>query len=186
MLPRSYGGGAVRPDIGGYGTHFIMLATCLYRTKGMGPVLELGAGWSSTLMLHNLCHGDRFLLTAESDLGWLKTFEPLVSPYHKLEHVPSWKDWDEVEKHQWSVALVDCAPGEERLDLIRRLKPRCRFIVCHDSETDYGAGGNYQYDLIFPSFKYRTDYRIVRPYTTVVSDHEQIPITPFEATYAPA
>lgn len=165
-----------------FGTYAPVFAALIAKTTG--PILELGAGDNSTPFLHLISRSGRQVVTAETDSAWLKKFENYRSPNHAFHLIvkdPSkkgeyyqwqagWDAWDQIERFNWSVALVDQAPGECRVSTIRRLKGRCTFIVAHDSEEDYGAGGNYGYREMKPLFRYCWEFRRFRPYTMVLSD----------------
>jgi len=175
----------------GYGTHFPILAAAFHRVGG--PVLELGCGDFSTPMLHYLCKGSlpqysHRLVTADMDMEWLAKFREYGSPSHdffligKPEGEPKvtmeiqgWRDWPMIEEHQWGLVFIDCAPGEARHELAIRVANRARLVICHDSETDHGAAGNYQYDKAKAHFKYVTEFRRWRPYTLCLSN-----VAPFE------
>lgn len=146
-------------------THFPILAACVARTSG--PVIELGCGDYSTPMLHLLCK-NRLLVSVESDASWLARYEDLKSPNHELSLVRDWSSASRIEERTWDVALVDHAPGERRVPEIRRLMHRAKFIVVHDTEDP-----GYGYETVLPEFRYRYDYKRLRPWTTVVSMTEE-------------
>lgn len=168
-----------------FGTFFPILAALAARTNG--PILELGAGDHSTPMLHLISRSGRRVVTAETDIQWLQkygtygtanhTFHLIVPDGEKMRNghqlaawQAGWDAWDRIEQEHWSVALVDQAPGECRISTIKRLKGRCEFIIAHDSEEDYGAGGNYGYKEMKPLFKHVWEWRRFQPYTLVLSD----------------
>jgi hypothetical protein len=151
-----------------YATHAPILAQALMQTDG--PVFEFGAGWGSTPLLHALCRW-RKLTTYETNVEWLQKFLPLKNTYHELLPMHDWQKFmDENPNLRMSLALVDCQPGEMRAPLIRWLRDKCTYVVVHDTETDYATGADYKYEPEFKLYKYRADYRFMRPYTTVVSD----------------
>lgn len=167
-----------------YTTHVPILAQAVLMTKG--PVLEFGAGWGSTPLLHALCRGRR-LITYETLGPWLKKFERLSSEFHTLLHVAGWKEVMEATlPERVGVAFVDCEPGEARAPLINWLRDKCDLVVVHDTEKDWGVGADYKYEAIFSKYKHRADYRFLRPYTTVVSEVMQFPIDPDEETWMPS
>lgn len=172
--------------LGDYGSHFPILAAAVARTKG--PVLELGSGDWSTPMLHYMCKAQgRYLLTADNNLEWLRKFSAYATPgTHELQHVADWAQWDMIEAvGQWGVAFVDCAPGEARHQLIRRLAGRAHFIVAHDSERDYDTGANYKYELVTSLFRYVSEWRRYRPYTLILSDVETFEIKECDRVWRP-
>jgi len=152
-----------------YGSHYVALAAAICRCTSSSPVLELGCGDGSTLLLHEMCRGVRTLVSADTDESWLNRFSFLRRPWHKFHLVQDWSSFSEIEQHDWSVALVDHAPGERRVEEIARLRDRCEFVVVHDTEKDLGVGTDYGYEPVFDTFKYITEYRLFRPYTVVVS-----------------
>lgn len=167
-----------------YGTHFPVLAATVARTNG--PVLELGMGDFSTPLLHLMCK-NRFLLSMESDRTWADKFMQFTTENHHISCTNEWEKWlTQMSPNVfWSVVLVDCAPGEERHKLALRLKDKAQFIICHDSEKDYGAGGNYMYEKIVPEFKHVSEYRYLRPYTLILSNFEKFEIDPVEGLWVP-
>ena len=160
-----------------YGTHFIPLAAAVARTTG--PVLELGMGDHSTPLLHLMCH-DRLLVSADSNPRWMSRYEAFRSPTHHLHAVGDWREWRVPEQHDWAVCFIDCAPTEQRHELITRLQDRARFIVVHDTETDVESANVLGFEESLARFKHRSDYRVFRPFTTVVSDVEPFVLTEAE------
>ena len=82
-----------------------------------------------------------------------------------------------------AVAFVDCSPVIRRVELVERLQGHARFIVVHDTETepDQVAATVYAFEGVFARFRFRTDYRVFKPFTTILSDE-----SPFELTAAEA
>lgn len=142
----------------GVSSHFPVLAAAVARTSG--PVLELGCGWGSTPMLRLMCSG-RKLESYDNSEAWAKSMSAV--------YVPRWDKWEPKEPH-YSVAFVDCSPGEERRHLMMRLKGRATFIVAHDHEA--GPAAAYFYEYITPQFKYVEVYRVLRPHTLILSDEQ--------------
>lgn len=163
---------------GDYGSHIPILAAAVAQTTG--PVLELGAGDSSTPMLHYMCKGmGRGLVTFDNDPKWVLRFAEYNGKTHMVCGVcPPWTM--SVEKPEcwypsqgfdrWGVAFVDCAPAEIRTPLIQRLKDLADLIVVHDSEAKYG------YERVIPEFKYVSEFRRFRPYTLVLSNYRSFDI----------
>lgn len=156
-----------------HGTHLPLLVAAVARTTG--DVLELGCGNYSTLVLHELCKAlNRRLWTYDSDPAWLDQFMHLASDGHQL--FPVDKDhWDSAAIHRpWGCAFVDHAGpdsgrGERRIVEIGRLAKWADAIVVHDTEE---AG--YGYEPTLARFTYRMDYKIVRPWTSVVSNRMDV------------
>ena len=145
-----------------YATHVPVLAAAI-AAAGPGPVLELGAGNFSTPVLHAMCAAmGRSLLTLENNPTWLERFVSFRSTTHRVEFVA---DWDQaVPADRWAVVFVDHAPGERRIIDIEKLREMCEVMVVHDTE-DVGYG----YGPAFSKFTYRTDYKRMTPWTTMLS-----------------
>ena len=156
----------------GYGSHFPMVALAVQETDC--AVLELGAGWWSTPMLHELCRASgRYLLTVETKPDWLALFEQFRSPEHELLLVSeddAGLDRVPIEGRLWGCAFVDHAPGTRRVRDIERLRKHAALIVVHDTEEK-----GYGYEPLLSSFKHRRDYGVFHPRTTIVSDMRPIP-----------
>jgi hypothetical protein len=164
-------------SLGDYYSHYPVLAAAVAMTKG--PVLELGCGLGSTLMLHHMCtKTGRLLLTADHDKAWLEKFRPGYESegVHEFVHVSNWHEWYLTGIHghknfpRWGVVFVDCAPGGDRIMLIERLKDHADLILAHDSERDHGTGANYGYEKVTPLFRYVSEFRRARPYTLIMSN----------------
>jgi len=146
----------------GYLTHLPLLAVAATITTG--PVLELGAGFGSTLMLHGLCGAcGRRLVTLESDQSWLGMFIPYRRPWHEIKHVEDFKNLPEYDM-EWGLALVDHGIAEQRGQSVEALQ-HVPLIVVHDTCHPM----LYNYDSVLGGFKYRFDYKVVGPMTTLVS-----------------
>ena len=169
-------------------SHYPILAACTAGTEG--PILELGCGEGSTPMLHYIAiMQNREILSVDSDPTWLEKYSAYRCPRHQFQLVPpstdatlclqyqrekAWREWRGAEsRERWGLAFIDCAPGEIRWELMIRLANRATVLVAHDSETDYKAGGNYQYAKALPSFKYVAEWRRWRPYTLIGSNYAQ-------------
>lgn len=150
--------------IDGYATHYAVLAACVARTQG--PVLELGCGNYSTPMLHLMCR-DRKLVSLDNTPEWLSNFSELRTPRHEIHQVDRWDDCKWIDEGFWDVVFVDHSPPERRILELRRLMHRARYIVVHDTEDPC-----YLYESVFPDFKHRYDYRLLDPWTTVLSNFE--------------
>jgi hypothetical protein len=160
-----------------YGTHFVPLAAAVARTSG--AVLELGMGDHSTPLLHLLCR-DRLLISADSSARWVERYAAFRSASHQLHAVDDWDRWHVIEEQAWAVAFVDCSPAELRVELVERLQGRAHFIVVHDTDPDLESSDAFAFGAALDRFKFRSDYRVFRPATTVVSDVESFLLTDAE------
>ncbi len=147
----------------GYFSHVPLLAAAVLNTTG--PVLELGAGLGSTLMLHGLCGSlGRQLTTLESDRSWILKFVALTRPWHTVKEVVNFRDLSEY-KEPWGLAFIDHGIMEEREDSIRALQ-HVPIIVVHDTCHPW----LYGYEPLLSLFMYRWDWQVNGPRTSVVSN----------------
>ena len=154
----------------GYGTHLPMVVAALGATQG--PVLEMGAGYWSTPFLHQLCY-DRELVTFEPEEDWRARFEEMIETSRRnraigrggIEGGCRHSFVTEVPQgRSWSVVLVD-GPVETRapaLDLDSEI------FVVHDTEPREVRF--YSYGARFDRFKYRRDFQIGMPHTSLLSN----------------
>lgn len=125
-----------RNDVGydPYSTNQQAVVYALMKTQG--PVIELGSGYYSTPILHEICKGQkRLLMTFDNSPEWLIKFDHLKSDLHSIAIV---EDWNKLlagfNEGAIGVALVDQWPIEQRLLWIQKLLPVTDIIVCHDAE----------------------------------------------------
>lgn len=135
-----------------------------------GPVLELGAGLGSTLLLHGLCGiSKRKLVTLETDELWLRKFMNFGRSWHEFRLVDSYLDLPEYQQ-KWGLSFVDHGIAEQRGQSVLKLRDISDIIVCHDT-CHYFL---YGYEPVLSAFKYRWNYKPhglggSNPMTTVVS-----------------
>ena len=152
--------------LGGFATHLPLLAASVAHTTG--AVLEIGCGGYSTPILHALCSTmGRELVSLEGDPECYEILKRFNRGSHKVVFVP---DWNKVEiARPWAVALVDHAPGLDRIVKIQALKPHARIIIAHDTEHR-----SYNYEPTFATFKFRVEWRPYSPWTCAVSDVDNL------------
>lgn len=157
---------------GSYFTHVPLLAAAMQKTTG--PVLELGAGLGSTLVLHGLCAAmGRELLTLESDAAWLQRFANFGRSWHQLRQVDTFIGLPEYQR-EWGLALVDHGVMEQRGRTVLELR-HVPVILCHDTCHFF----LYGYEPALSTFKYRWNYKPhglegTNPMTTAVSDQMEV------------
>lgn len=145
-------------DTGYYYTHAPILAAAMTITKG--PVLELGSGLGSTLMLHGLCGAmGRKLVTLESDEAWMSKFMNLGRTWHRFRFVNDFFDLPEY-RQEWGLAFVDHGiAGDMQAALIRGYSitelQDVPVLVVHDTCFPW----LYNYDESMKLFRYRWDWR---------------------------
>jgi hypothetical protein len=145
-----------------YQTHQPLLVACMGLTQG--PVLELGCGNGSTLLLHSMCGvAGRSLTTFESNEKWIKGFETLRREWHAIRLVDKWLGLPEYYM-SWGLVLVDHSIASQRGRTIDELK--ADIIVAHDSHRER----NCRYTVRFEKYKYRYDYKRLKPWTTAISN----------------
>lgn len=163
-------------------THLRLLVAAFMRTQG--DVLELGCGWYSTPVLHELCRAaGRRLLTFDNQPYWLPPFMPFASKGHELKQI-GW--WQEMYEHfppdaHFGMAFVDQGQPIEREYAVRRLLAArvVDVFVMHDTEEGHAYGYDRLLGLArYPGkeeeggglFKYQWTDRSQAVWTTVASN----------------
>lgn len=123
-------------------SHQRSLLAAMMRTQG--PILELGVGWYSTTLIHEVAQAQkRLALTLDNNAHWLAQFKALESDLHYLELVEWWGDvlkhTDRISRH-WGVCFVDNGQPAEREYLARSLRTMVDVFVFHDTEEGHAYG----------------------------------------------
>lgn len=131
----------------GYGSHRPLLWEALEATKDSQlPVIELGAGDSSTSFLIEYCkENKRRFFSCDSQKEWADKYGSIFI-----------SDWDKMNWNTgYSVCLLDLSPGDYRK--IALMKIRADIIVIHDSEPPGWNASDYKVRPLFSKFKYLKD-----------------------------
>lgn len=148
----------------GWSTHNTILIKTVTLSKG--KVLEIGAGPFSTPLLHWICKERGLkLVTLESNPDYYKFARQFQSGLHRIRQVENLDDFP-INEH-WGVVFIDhdFKNRKRGLDAVK-FKDNADFIVLHDTEEEQ----NYRYDITWPHFKYRYDWKECSPWTSVVSN----------------
>jgi hypothetical protein len=136
-------------------------------TLSEGDVLELGTGYFSSLVLKWLAEvSGRNVYAYESGERWYRKAKVKESKHYKVFYTPSY-DNAPIERH-WGMALIDHAPDSRRTNEIERLANYVDYMVIHDTNKELDK--RYHYSKIWNLFKYRYDFELYYPSTTVVSN----------------
>ena len=148
-----------------YSSHIPVLIKALRMTNG--AVLEMGAGFFSTPVIHWLCVPHRrYVTTLESNTQFLDLAMNFKDTYHRVQSV---KDWEAAEiDGNWGMAFIDHDPAGKRRRDIARLADCAGLIVLHD--TSPAQGHSFGYAEIYPLFKYVYHYWDVFPGTSMLSN----------------
>lgn len=139
-----------------FGTHLPLLAAVIAKA-GPGAVLEVGTGHSSAPLISEMCKAmGRGWLVHDTDPAWLELLVAL-EPHAMVQMV---------NVGSCAVALVDCV-GWDRVKWLQHLRDRAEFIVVHD--TDNPSGDLKEMTDYLDTFTHRYDYKVMTPWTTVVS-----------------
>ena len=138
-----------------FGTHLPLLASVIAIARP-GAVLEVGTGHSSAPLIAEMCKATRRMhFVSEESSYWVSAVLDLAP---RLIDFPS--------DLSCAVAFVDCS-GWDRLKWIRHLRDVAEFIVVHD--TDNPSGDLKEMTDYLDTFTHRYDYKVMTPWTTVVS-----------------
>ncbi|CAF2755343.1 unnamed protein product [Rotaria sp. Silwood2] len=148
------------PLANGYGSHQLSLLAATILTSGGGPVMELGCGYFSTILLHQIVvvEQKRYLLSTDTDRQWLSKFDTnMSSSLHEFRHVNMTSEWDNIGTNhpRWSIAFIDHKPGDRRVIDVIRLANITDVVILHDTET---SSYNYEIGLVLYQYKYRYKY----------------------------
>jgi len=145
-----------------YGSHLSMLIPLIQKTSG--DVLEIGMGFCSTPVIHELCR-DRKIVSYENHRGIYDTFASYEAPWHEIHLIDNW-DSMEIDK-PWSIALIDHAPARRRRHDLMRLKDFADYIIIHDTEDEVDK--YFRIKGRFRHFKFVKPNELI-PQTTIVSN----------------
>jgi len=120
-------------------THQPILFEVIRQTKG--PILELGAGHSSTEQIHALAP-ERQILTVDDNQEWLDNFKHLTTSKHRFALYS--KDLFKIHGKRWRVVLVDLSTWDQRLWAIEELRFDADYIIIHDAQ-DKNLGRYFEY-----------------------------------------
>jgi hypothetical protein len=136
-------------------------------TISEGDVLELGTGYFSTLVLRWLSEmSGRNLYSYENRGHWYNRAIQKPKPFHKVFYTPNYDDAD-IERH-WGMVFIDHGPNARRIVEIERLASFADYMVIHDTSSKDDK--EYHYSKIWHLFKYRYDFDLYYPPTSVVSN----------------
>jgi hypothetical protein len=145
-------------------THNLSLIKAVNATKG--DVCEMGAGFSSTPLLHWITLG-RKMITYESDPDYARFARKFVSDNHRVRHTTHFNDVD--YDRAWSVVFIDHSPKRPRTRGDDAVKfKNVELMVLHDTEPE--SVENYGYQQVFDKYKYRCDWTLCKPFTTILSN----------------
>jgi len=150
-----------------YSSHLPLLIKMVSITDG--DVLELGTGIFSTPVLHWMCVPDeRNLVSYEGD----KKYYELAKQYsHKFHTIHFAEEFDDIEiEKPWDVVFIDHEVHEvgNRSKVAKKVANYAKFVILHD--TCWRNRRFHHYEEIYPLFKYRYQFQLESPKTTVVSN----------------
>ncbi len=166
----------------GYATHTVPLVLALESIGG--DVLELGVGYGSTPLLHNLCIPTnvsgpiRNVVSLEDNLEWYERFAGYQSSWHLVvfakDIITETKRF--IESRRFGVVLVDNDSTdlevkgmfENRIEAVELLKDEAKIVVVHDTDDVRLSTDSRWLDLV-DSFKFVSTWNSF-PQTTVLSN----------------
>ncbi|CAF4781538.1 unnamed protein product [Rotaria socialis] len=156
-----------------YGSHQLLLLAASVLTSDGGPVMELGCGYFSTILLHQIVVAEqkRYLLSTDTDREWLSKFEAnMSSSLHEFRHVKEASEWDHIgtNRRRWSITLVDHKPGNRRTADLIRVANISDIVILHDTETPV-----YKYEAGLAQYPYQYRYTYLSTNTDVLSKYNR-------------
>ncbi len=140
-----------------WGTHVPALATAVVRYGFR--VLEIGAGWYSTPLLHAMSSQ---VQTLELEPTWAAKFDTICrGQIHVAPDIlAAAKQW---AFQDWDVVFVDCDPVSVRADCVELFLDRRICVVIHDSEVA-------NYTELLKRVKYQKHFNFMMPRTSYLSN----------------
>lgn len=151
-----------------YFTHLPCLMKAMEKTTG--DVLEIGIGVGSTPFLHYRCILDhRKLVSYENYPSWYKFFAGRYGynyGTHEINFIEKYADIpvDRV----WDIVFIDQTPDWSRHEEAIKFANNAKYVIIHDSGPKFDK--MYQYDKVYPHFKYRSDWTGDTNMATVLSN----------------
>lgn len=128
------------------GSHQRVLMHAVQSTRG--PVVECGAGYFSTPLLHGLCCPGRSLISLETDPSWAALFKGFERDGHEIWMVESTlESWLATAKKvvkaygRLSVAFIDQDNDSmaNRIATANYFMDHADVVICHDISRRYGS-----------------------------------------------
>lgn len=157
----------------GEGSHIPILSKIIEISEG--PILELGTGFNSTPIIHWLCNEEkRKVVSYESDKMFYLAARNYRNEFHEVHHVEKLGGWDniDIESQHWGLVFIDHAPGKRRNIEMARIANNADYVVVHDTEPR--SDWHYNYSNHFDKYKYRYDYTIAYPHTSIFSNFKDL------------
>ena len=150
-------------------THQRLLIAAVMRTAG--PILELGVGWYSTPLLHEVGRATgRKVVTIDNNMDWLAQFQGLACDTHDVRLIGWWGDLMPMLKDygRFGVVFVDQGQPADREYTVRDLlaNDRADVFVMHDTEE----GPAYGYNRTLPMFRHQWTDKCQKAWATVASN----------------
>lgn len=147
----------------GYETHQKILEEFVKKTDK--PILELGAGDSSTRQIHEWT--SNYIMTVDDDEIWLNKYRDLECDRHGFKLWDDFVFFSEYTMCDWGLVFVDLSTQELRKEAVLKYKD-ADYLVIHD--------GNYMFRDSFTReefsglFKYWKEFDELFPTTVVASN----------------
>ena len=143
-------------------THQPMLKEFISKTTK--PILELGAGDSSTRQIHEWCQNR--ILTVDDSAYWLNKHIDLQDERHAFRMLDDYQDED------WGLVFVDLINWDLRKEAILKYKD-ADYVVIHDSEWMFAHVINA--DEFSKLYKYWKEFKeLGEPFTVVASNINEL------------
>lgn len=149
----------------GYETHQKVLKEFVQKTDK--PILELGAGDSSTRQIHEWT--SNFILTVDDNEAWLKKYEDLKCDRHDFRMLDIYEFI--YSGTEWGLVFVDLSTQELRKEAVIKYKD-ADYLVIHDG--NYMFRDSFTREEFSQIFKYWKEYDELFPTTVVASNKFEI------------
>jgi hypothetical protein len=150
-----------------YETHQKVLREFVLKTDK--PILELGAGDSSTRQIHEWC--TNYILTVDDNRMWLERYSDLEGSRHgfmmlyELEEDKLYLDFN------WGLVFIDLSTQELRKQAVLKYKS-ADYLVIHDG--NYMFRDSFTREEFSDIFRYWKEFDELFPTTVVASNKFEI------------
>jgi hypothetical protein len=158
---------------GGWSSHIQALAWAVGQTEG--PIVEMGAGWYSTPLLHGFAEaaGRELWTVDDPHPTWVPELTRIAEAYERSWHHFSVGTYELPVDTAGGLVFADQSAGYRALSVIEAKIQGAGIIVVHDTEEYNGPQPGEPYPGMtdaLESFNYRRDFIVFPQRTTAVSD----------------
>ena len=141
-----------------------------YIQKTINPILEIGAGDSSTRQIHFGTANE--ILTIDNESEWIEKYSDLKDERHNFILYSDYKELFDKDNKKWGVVFIDALTWEIREYAIRKYI-NSDYVIIHDSEWMFThVISRDEFSKIYKYWKEFKDLGL--PFTVVASNINEL------------